>query len=225
MHSTVDLPRRFAGAKLADYRPSTPSQGKALAAAQAFVDGGSASLVISGPTGVGKTHLAAAIANAVSTNIYTALEARQAELDAEHGGRVVAAVEPYPQWLNVADAIAGMRLEMDLPFDDRDDTARLLRARTYRGIVILDDLGREKVSDWTGEQVYALVNTRYEALLRTIVTTNLTGPELAASPYWPIISRLAEDGALVRIEAKDYRLVKNGRRLADPDEPSVLPAW
>ncbi len=71
---------------------------------------------------------------------------------------------------------------------------------------LIDDLGREKVSDWTGETIYTLVNGRYERVLPTIVTTNLTGAELAASVYWPVISRLAEGGELVRIGAADYRL-------------------
>jgi DNA replication protein DnaC len=71
---------------------------------------------------------------------------------------------------------------------------------------VLDDLGREKVTDWTGEVVYTLVNGRYEAMLPTVVTTNLTRSDLAESAYWPAISRLAEDGALVAIEAEDRRL-------------------
>jgi hypothetical protein len=48
--------------------------------------------------------------------------------------------------------------------------------------------------------------------LPTIVTTNLTGAELASSPYWPVISRLAEDGELVRIDASDYRLSKHAKQ-------------
>jgi DNA replication protein DnaC len=77
---------------------------------------------------------------------------------------------------------------------------------SYPGLVVLDDLGREKVTDWTGEVVYTLVNGRYEAMLPTVVTTNLTRSDLAESAYWPAISRLAEDGALVAIEAEDRRL-------------------
>lgn len=51
------------------------------------------------------------------------------------------------------------------------------------------------------------LNARYEARLPTIVTSNLTAEDLAASfPYWPAISRLAEDGTLVKITAPDHRL-------------------
>jgi hypothetical protein len=43
-------------------------------------------------------------------------------------------------------------------------------------------------------------------MLPTIASSNLSPAELAASGYWPVVSRLAEDGALVRIEAPDRRI-------------------
>ena len=73
-------------------------------------------------------------------------------------------------------------------------------------LLVLDDLGREKISDWTGELVYSLINSRYEGRLLTVATSNLTPVELRASGYWTAISRLAEDGALVDITAPDRRL-------------------
>lgn len=113
-----------------------------------------------------------------------------------------------PEWLNVAELIVGLRMEMDTPADDRDNALTAVRLQRHPALVVLDDLGREKVSDWTGETIYTLVNARYERMLPTLVTSNLTAAELAASPYWPVISRLAEDGALVEITAPDHRLAR-----------------
>ncbi len=42
----------------------------------------------------------------------------------------------------------------------------------------LDDLGAEKRSDWVLEQLYAIVNERYETERSILVTTNLQEPEL-----------------------------------------------
>ena len=103
---------------------------------------------------------------------------------------------------------------MDAPLDDRDAAAAVRALRRHPALVVLDDLGREKASDWTGELVYALVNARYENKLPTLVTSNLSPSELVASPYWPAISRLAEDGALVKIEAPDRRLTTGKERTA-----------
>ena len=71
---------------------------------------------------------------------------------------------------------------------------------------MLDDLGRERISEWTGELLYVVVNDRYERGLPTIATSNLTVEELVAAGYWPAISRLAQDGRLVEIKAPDQRL-------------------
>ena len=108
----------------------------------------------------------------------------------------------------MADTIVALRAEMDRPADDRTASAALSAAAKARGLVVLDDLGREKATDWTAEIVYSIVNARYESMLPTVVTSNLTTAELSASAYWPAVSRLAEDGELVRIEAPDRRLAR-----------------
>jgi DNA replication protein DnaC len=113
-----------------------------------------------------------------------------------------------PSWCSIPELIVGLRADMDRERGARTWSDRLDYLAACVGTVVLDDLGREKVSDWTGEAVYVLVNGRYERKLPTIVTTNLLGPDMATSPYWPVISRLAEDGALVRLDGSDYRLRK-----------------
>ena len=200
------VPLRFQDRTLAQFRPKSPSQAKALAAAGDVIAGVYRSLVLVGPPGVGKTHLAAAILRE-RTEAEQSAWRRAAEAATDRMPELPA----LPVWANVADLIVRLRMEMDSPPDDRSARDLTARLRTSPGYVVLDDLGREKVSDWTGELVYAVVNARYENRLPTIVTTNLTAADLAASPYWPAISRLAEDGALVRIEAPDHRLVSNDR--------------
>jgi DNA replication protein DnaC len=164
------------------------------------------SLVLLGPTGVGKTHLAAGVVNAIRRRTIAEYEAAKTATAASDGRWPQA--PRWSEWINVADAIVSIRLEFALPSRDRETTTRVIGLRDHDGLLVLDDLGREKASDWTGELVYALVNARYEARLPTLVTTNLTSADLAASPYWPAISRLAEDGQLVRVDAPDRRLRK-----------------
>jgi DNA replication protein DnaC len=215
MPSIVSAPLRFRDRRLDTYQPTTTTARAALDAARRFANGGHRYLVLTGPTGVGKTHLAAgaaALRHEVDDSVWLASPEYAA-----HRTRVEAAapwerIRPpratpaVPDWQNVVDLIVGLREDMGRPMDDKEWEFRPGELRNHPGVVVLDDLGREKVSDWTGETVYGIVNHRYEAMLPTIVTTNLTGAELAASPYWPAISRLAEDGALIRIEAPDHRL-------------------
>src|SRR5277367_5455715 len=56
----------------------------------------------------------------------------------------------------------------------------------------IDDLGAEKRSDWVLEQLYALINERYEAQQSILVTTNLDEPELKEQIGNRTVSRLVE---------------------------------
>jgi DNA replication protein DnaC len=56
----------------------------------------------------------------------------------------------------------------------------------------IDDLGAEKRSDWVLEQLYALVNERYEAQRSILVTTNLDEGELKEQIGRRTVSRLVE---------------------------------
>ena len=56
----------------------------------------------------------------------------------------------------------------------------------------LDDLGAEKRSDWVLEQLYAIVNERYEAQRAMVVTTNLDQAALEEQIGPRTVSRLVE---------------------------------
>ncbi len=211
---TRRVPARFADRTLDSYQPASPSQVLALAAARRLVEGTIRNLVLVGRTGVGKTHVAVGVVRALVERDYLAPD--DAERIYVDTGRWPEQ-RVLPRWLNVADAIAALRSEMDAPVDDRDAAEAVRRARTHPALLVLDDLGRERTSDWTGEIVYGLLNGRYEALRPTLVTSNLTPAELAVSPYWPVVSRLAEDGELVLVEGPDHRLgPATTRRIAAP---------
>jgi DNA replication protein DnaC len=214
MRSADFAPLRFRGRTLDGYETRNASMVRALETARRFAAGELGSFVLAGPTGSGKTHLATAAAAARYEHDYAAWLALPVLNEPippwEKPRRETR--EPFaPRWCSVPELIVGLRSDMDRDREDRGWAEEAEEMRRHPGIVVLDDLGREKVSDWTGEILYTLVNGRYEAMRPTIVTTNLTGAELAASPYWPVISRLAEDGDLVRIDAEDHRLPKRAK--------------
>lgn len=222
------LPARYRGVHLADFDPErSPGSAKAHAAARRFVAGEADALVLVGRPGVGKTLLLAGVCKAIASALDTeeaALRRGQDDAIAVHEqdldrwlaeGRTGDAPErpvyrdvsrlPWlPAWLGVPEALVDLRSEFGA--HDRPMAERVAWLRSHRGVVVLDDLGREKVSDWTSETLYVLVDARYGARLRTAVSTNLTLAELAETSYWPIISRLADNGLLVEIEAPDQRL-------------------
>jgi DNA replication protein DnaC len=56
----------------------------------------------------------------------------------------------------------------------------------------LDDVGAENATDWAIEQLYSIVNTRYEEQRSVVFTTNLVFDELRAQIGERTVSRLAE---------------------------------
>ena len=72
--------------------------------------------------------------------------------------------------------------------------------------LILDDIGAERTTDWTDEQLYALVNRRWLNELPTICTTNLSPADLCPAVGDRMFSRLARSGALaIEMSGEDRR--------------------
>ena len=71
----------------------------------------------------------------------------------------------------------------------------------------VDDLGAEKRSDWVLEQLYALVNERYEAQRSILVTTNLDEAELKEQIGQRTVSRLVEmcGACMIPMHGEDRR--------------------
>lgn len=72
-------------------------------------------------------------------------------------------------------------------------------------LLLLDDLGAAKGSDWTEEITFRLIDRRYANCLPTIVTTNLPLPKLRDMLGDRVSSRLRQMCAMVAIEGNDRR--------------------
>jgi DNA replication protein DnaC len=70
----------------------------------------------------------------------------------------------------------------------------------------LDDLGAETKTDWVLEQLYSIVNARYEAEQAIVATTNLMPDELSDQLGARTVSRLVEIcGDLIPLYGEDQR--------------------
>lgn len=76
----------------------------------------------------------------------------------------------------------------------------------FDGILILDDFGSEKVTDWTLETLYVLINKRYEAKRYTFFTSNYDLDQLAERIGDRIVSRIAEMCHVKLLDGADRRL-------------------
>jgi DNA replication protein DnaC len=76
-------------------------------------------------------------------------------------------------------------------------------------LLIIDDLGVERSTDFALEQVYAVVNERYKSGLPLIVTTNLAISEIREAQdeaHDRIFSRLLEMCTPIQIQGNDRRV-------------------
>ena len=134
-------------------------------------------LVLKGGYGCGKTHLAAAIANAC----------------VERGQPVL--------FITVPDLLGHLRAAF-APSSPADYDTRFEEVRTVPAL-ILDDLGTESSTPWAQEKLFQIFNYRYNARLPTVITTN---HELEEIPL-RLRSRLVDPdlARIVSITAPDYR--------------------
>lgn len=135
------------------------------------------SLLITGPTGSGKTHQAyGAVRSLLGAGVRLRWQAvTSADLHAQF--------RPRPH----------------------HDPEREIQELGRCPLLILDDLGAAKQSEWTEELTYRLINRRYTEMLPTLITTNLPTAELRSAVGDRVASRLAEMTTRVILTGPDRR--------------------
>lgn len=89
------------------------------------------------------------------------------------------------------------------------------KLQEYRGVLILDDIGAEKITDFVLETFYLIINSRYNEMLPTIFTSNMQIGELADRIGDRTASRIVEMCDIVHLSGADRRIlrantIKNG---------------
>ena len=146
-------------------RPQRQSIEGAIKTSRIYAEQPDGWLVFTGDNGVGKTHLAAAIAN----------QSRAAGIST--------------LFVVVPDLLDHLRHtfgpQSDVSYDELFEGVRTVP------LLALDDLGAHATTPWAQEKLYQIINYRYNARLPTVVTMNISLDELAHDEP-RIASRLAD---------------------------------
>jgi len=186
---SVRLPKRYDGFHFHNYKPQTPSQEAAFKFATGLtmdypaVDRG---LLLMGSVGVGKTHLAVSILKGLTERGFSCLFYEFSSLLKE-----------------IQDSYNPNTHASELGV-----LAPVLKA----DVLVLDELGGSKPTDWVRDTMAHVINTRYNDKKLTIFTTNYTDDRrtdrdevLEDRIGTRLRSRLYEMCKTVVIDGKDYR--------------------
>jgi len=183
------IPRRYMHCELSNFDDHTDSQRRALKLAARLVDQFPVvdkGLLFYGENGVGKTHLAVALMK---------------EAIRRKGARAM--------FFETRELLKTVRDTYNNQVDETE--LDVLRPVLEADLLVLDDIGAEKKSEWVEETLGLIVNTRYSERRVTVFTTNLrdsdnTEPNSVALQLGlRIRSRLKEMCEWVEIAGPDTR--------------------
>lgn len=86
-----------------------------------------------------------------------------------------------------------------------DAEAEVLQAVKDTTLLVLDDLGAERVTDWVQEKLFTIINHRHDHRLATIFTSNLTPGQLASHLGDRIEWRVVEMAECLRLDGPNLR--------------------
>lgn len=98
--------------------------------------------------------------------------------------------------------------------DLRDDVIRSPSEKThymnkimaYEGLLVFDDIGVEKATDFVLESFYLIINEKYNQMRPMVFTSNMSLGQIAMNLNDRIASRIAEMCEIVKMKGKDQRL-------------------
>lgn len=140
-----------------------------------YLDGQDYNVVLIGDTGVGKSHLA-----------YSALKALS-----DH-------TKKMGLFINVVDLLAKIKEDFSLE-------SEYIRRISEADWLVLDDLGTEKVTEWSNGILYSILNKR----TKTIITTNLSPQDIMGTYGKRVYSRIFKKTGLGTTNEHVYQFKTN----------------
>ena len=145
-------------------------------------------IYIHGEVGTGKTHIAYAITDwMIGQDIWC-------------------------KFVNTTELIFDIKKDFGREYLDKRNWEEVLA--NFKGVLVLDDIGAERVTEYVAEVFYLIMNRRYNEMYPTIFTSNHSLGNLAEKVGDRTASRIIEMCDVVEIKGEDRRisLAKNRKK-------------
>ncbi len=175
----LHIPPRFSSAEFENYVPISPSQTQALETCISYSYGfeptDGSGLTLLGPPHMGKTHLAVCVLKTVYRN----KRIRGLFFDTKD-----------------------MLFKLKSVMEDNGKYTRLMNLLLKIPLLVLDDLGSERLSDWQREMITHIISYRYNHMKSTIITTNYALRKLDEKE----VAKTIEDRLSEAVVSKIYQM-------------------
>ena len=190
----AEIPPRYTDCSFQNFKPQHETQTQAMIVASTFATNfpTERGLLFVGPVGTGKTHLATSALKTIITTKY---------------------VDGF--FIEFSELLVRIQQSWDAAAQTTQ-WAVLSRVRDS-SILVLDEVGARRLTDWARDILYTIINGRYNRKLLTIFTTNYLdtptpGDETLEERIGDKLrSRLYEMCKTVEVNGTDYRKIK-GRK-------------
>lgn len=140
-------------------------------------------LMLTGTVGTGKTHLLASIVDYLA-RLYKC---------------------KFTRLLIIYFTSTGLLSEIKNSYENKTSEDLINKIKNCT-LLIIDDFGAEKTTDWVLETYFEIIDYRYANLNPVIIATNLTAAEIKEKLSERIMSRIYECCKGIKLTGKDYRL-------------------
>jgi DNA replication protein DnaC len=172
------------------------------------------SIFITGPAGTGKSYMAAALVkDSIGTKAREWLEANMENDYLEREARGFHQGERFRysswRWITVPELLLSLRASFKdgAQFTEEE----VIGEYSNVSLLILDDLGAEKSSEFTIQSLYLIIDRRYSEIRPTIITSNLSLGQISEKVGDRIASRIAGMCRVVELKGRDRRLSGGGK--------------
>lgn len=186
------IPERYKCCTFENYKTDSEIQKKALQQAKNFVEllnngiceGKNLIIVGNNQTGTGKTRLGYTIYNECKIRYINILQT------------------------NVIDMYDYIKINFENNKNSLDKNINKIEEYKNCDVLFIDDIGKEKVTPWTNQTMYSIINKRYEDKKTTIITIETDIKQLKehyGESGKAIIERLIDNCEIIILDGENYR--------------------